>query len=92
MLEILRSLASNKYVSDTPICLEVINIRMEPFTLNRIQEENTTPFSRIIEVYQALGLFGHMPDNLTISISEPTGLIEELAPIPWPSEFKNGDR
>lgn len=57
-----------------------------------VQEGNTKPFTRIIEVYQALGLFGHEPDNLTISISEPTGLIEELAPIPWPSEFKNGDR
>ena len=89
MLDILRSFASNKYVSDAPLCLEVINIRMEPFTLKRI---NTKPFTRIIEVYQALGLFGHEPDNLTISISEPTGLIEELAPIPWPSEFKNGDR
>ena len=57
-----------------------------------VQEGNTKPFTRIIEVYQALGLFGHEPDNLTISISEPAGLIEELAPIPWPSEFKNGDR
>jgi hypothetical protein len=57
-----------------------------------VQEGNTKPFTRIIEVYQALGLFGHEPDNLTISISEPTGLIEELAPIPWPSEFKNEDR
>ena len=57
-----------------------------------VQEGNTKPFTRIIEVYQALGLFGHEPDNLTISISEPSGLIEELAPIPWPSEFKNGDR
>ena len=57
-----------------------------------IQEENTTPFSRIIEVCQSLGLFEHMPGNLTISISDPSGLIEELAPIPWPSEFKNKGR
>ena len=57
-----------------------------------VQEGKIKPFTGIIEVYQALGLFGHEPDNLTVSISEPTGLIEELAPIPWPSEFKNGDR
>ena len=56
-----------------------------------IQEGNTKPFSRIIEVYQALGLFDHMPDNLTISISEPSGLIEELAPIPWLVNLR-GDR
>ena len=30
-----------------------------------IQEENTTPFSRIIEVCQSLGLFEHMPGNQT---------------------------
>ena len=63
MLEILRSLTSNKYVSDAPLCLEVINIRMEPLHLKPdVQEGNTKPFTRIIEVYQALGLFGHEPD------------------------------